>query len=91
MGAVKLTVTNSRNDDRHIEWFFYTSNEVRDNWIKEKKEEENKWNYHTEGAMSLRDYEFEDYMIDQLLECSMSYFEGMKLKDFLMLMKNLTI
>lgn len=91
MGVVKLEVTNSVNDDKDIEWFFYNSETIRDEWKKEKEEEQNKWNYHTQGAMSFRYYSFDDHMIDELLEFGMDYFEGMKLKDFLTLMKNISL
>lgn len=85
---VKLVVTNDINDDRRIEWSFFDTEEERDKWIAEMKEEEDKWNYKTPGSVSFRDYDFEYYNMENIMNSSMSEFEGMSFSDFIMIMKN---
>lgn len=86
--AIKLEITNSRNDDKRIEWFFCDTDEEKNKWIQEKKEEENKWNYHTVGAVSMRFYSFNEYLISNLLDTDISELEGMTLRDFIGVIKN---
>ena len=86
--AIKLEVTNSRNDDCRIEWFFCDTDEEKNKWIQEKKEEENKWNYHTPGAVSRRSYYFNENTIDGLLRYDISELQGMTLQDFITIIKN---
>ena len=66
--AIKLEITNSRNDNKSVEWFFCNTDEDKNRWIQEKNEEQEKWNYHTSGAMSTRYYYFNEYLIGDLLE-----------------------
>lgn len=35
--AIKLEITNSRNDNKRIEWFFCDTDEEKNKWIQEKK------------------------------------------------------
>jgi len=82
---IKLEITNSRNDDKRIEWFFCDTEKEKKEWIDERKKEENKWNYHTQGAVSTRYYYFNEYKISELMERDVSEFQGMKLSDFIQL------
>ena len=86
--AIKLEITNSRNDDKRIVWFFCDTDEEKNKWIQEKKEEEDKWNYHTAGAVSMRFYSFNEYLISNLLDTDISELEGMTLRDFIGVIKN---
>lgn len=86
--AIKLEVTNSVNDSRRIEWFFYNTEKEKEVWVAEKDEEADKWNYHTAGAMSTRFYNYNYYEIEKLLEYSIDELEGMKLKDVLEIIKS---
>ena len=86
--AIKLEITNSRNDDKRIEWFFCDTDEEKNKWIKEKKDEEDKWNYHTPVSISMRFYSFNEYLISNLLETDISELEGMTLRDFIGVIKN---
>ena len=86
--AIKLEITNSRIDNKRVEWFFCDTEEEKKKWINEKKEEEYKWNYHTEGAGSIRFYSFSEYLISNLLETDISELEGMTLRDFIGVIKN---
>jgi hypothetical protein len=86
--AIKLEITNSRNNDKHVEWFFCDTEEEKKQWIDKKKKEEDKWNYHTSGAVSMRYYNFNEYLISNLMETDISELEGMKLKDFIVVIKN---
>jgi hypothetical protein len=86
--AIKLEITNSRNDDKRVEWFFCDTEEEKKQWIDEKKKEEDEWNYHTVGAVSMRYYSFSVYSISNLMETDISKLEGMKLRDFIGVIKN---
>ena len=86
--AIKLEITNSRNDDKNVEWFFCNTEEEKRKWIDEKKEEEDKWNYNTPGAVSTRYYSFQEYLISNLMENRISELEGMILRDFVEIIKN---
>lgn len=86
--AIKLEITNSRNDNKSVEWFFCNTDEDKNRWIQEKNEEQEKWNYHTSGAMSTRYYYFNEYLIGDLLESDISELQGMKLKDIIAVIKN---
>lgn len=85
---VKLEITNSRNDDKRINWVFFETEEEKKQWIDEMKKEEDKWNFHTSGAVSMRYYYFNEYSISKLMEIDISELSGMKLKDFILLIKN---
>ncbi len=86
--AIKLEITNSRNDDKRVEWFFCDTEEEKNQWIDKKKKEKDKWNYHTEGAVSIRYYNFSEYLISNLMETDISELEGMTLMDFIGVIKN---
>ena len=86
--AIKLEITNNRNDNKSVEWFFCDTEEEKKQWIDEKKEEEDKWNYHTSGAVSTRYYNFNEYLISNLMETNISELEGMTLRDFIGVIKN---
>lgn len=83
---IKVEITNSVNDDMHIEWFFTKTEEEKTTLISEKKEEQNKWNHHTPGAMSWRYYSITEYSPKEILELDISELTGMKLRDFLSLL-----
>lgn len=87
--AVKLEVHNTRNSDIRTEWFFCDSESEKKAWIKEKKEEEHKWNYKTAGAVSIRTYLFDEFHVSELMEQPLSNFKDMTLEDFLLIIKNL--
>lgn len=82
-----MCITNSRNDDEYYEWFFGDTVEEKEAWIKGKRDEQEKWNYHTAGAVSTRYYSFESYDLSRLLESQMSELKGMAVKDFITLIK----
>ena len=86
--AIRLEITNSRNDGKTIEWFFCDTEEEKNKWIQEKNEEKDKWNYHTIGGISIRYYSFYEYFISDLLELDISSLQGMTLKDFIGVIKN---
>ena len=86
--AIRLEITNSRNDGKTIEWFFCDTEEEKNKWIQEKNEEKDKWNYHTRGGISNRYYSFYEYLISDLLELDISNLEGMTLNDFIGVIKN---
>ena len=86
--AIKLEVTNSRNDNKLVEWFFCDTEEEKKQWIKDKKKEEDNWNYHTVGVVSIRYYIFSEYLISNLMETDISELQGMKLRDFIEVIKN---
>ncbi len=86
--AIKLEISNSRNDNKSVEWFFCETKEEKNKWIDEKKKEEYNWNYNTYGAVSIRYYIFSEYLICDLMEKDISDLEGIKLKEFIELIKN---
>lgn len=86
---IKLEIINSANDDKKVEWFFCNTSEEKHNWIREKRIEEDKWNYHTPGANSIRYYSFTEYLISNLLEEDISELKGLTLRDFVEIIKNL--
>ena len=86
--AIKLEITNSRNDNKHVEWFFCDTEEEKKKWIDEKKKEKDEWNYNTFGAPGIRYYDFNEYLISNLMETDISELEGMTLKDFIGVIKN---
>lgn len=86
--AIKLEVTNSRNDDKRIEWFFCDTDYEKNKWIEKHKKEQEEWNYNTVGAVSTRYYYFSEYLISSLLEMNISELEGMQLKDLVQIIKN---
>jgi hypothetical protein len=85
--AVKLKVTNSHNDNESIEWFFALTQNAIDSWIKEKDEEQRIWNHETAGAVSYRYYNYTEYDMASILEYTLDELEGMRLKDFLNIIK----
>jgi hypothetical protein len=85
--AIKLEITNSRNDSKGVQWFFCDTDEEKKEWINKKKKEEDKWNYHTPGAVSMRFYNFDEYLTSNLMEMDISELEGMKLKNLIEIIK----
>ena len=89
--AIKLEISNSVNDHRSLEWFFCDTEEEKTAWIQARRKEESDWNFRTPGANSVRYYSFIEFSsMEKLLNCDMAEMEGMKLKDFLRLIKNLS-
>ena len=80
---VRLEITNSRNDDTRVEWFFGESDEQAEEWVKEKRKEKDKWNYDTAGAISYRYYEFEHYNFDTFLDVDITHLQGITVKDLI--------
>lgn len=79
MLAIKLEVTNSRNDDSRVEWHLAKTEEEINSWEAEKKKEETKWNRHTPGAVSTRYYYFERYDAKTLMTQQLSNLAGLTL------------
>ena len=87
--AVELKITNSRNDDERVEWFFCDTTSEKKAWINKKKKEQDEWNYHTAGVVSTRYYNFDEYSTSELMETDISELKGMKLRDFIEIIKSL--
>ena len=85
--VVKLEITNNINENIIIEWVLFATNEEKDKWIQEKRQEEHKWNYETSGVQSIRYYYFEEYSASTLLDFDISELKGMTLKDFIKIIK----
>jgi hypothetical protein len=88
--AIKLRITNNKNDEEKCIWAFFPTEEARDIWVNHKHAEENEWNYKTVGARSMRYYDFYPYTLESILQLPMSEFGHMTLANFLELIKNLT-
>ena len=84
--AIKLNITNSRNDNESNEWFFCETVEEKDKWISDKKKEEADW-CKTPGVVSVRYYDFDTHSISEFLDKDMSEFQHMTLGDFLNIIK----
>lgn len=84
----KLTVTNSVNDNVNIEWGFFNSEEEKRTWKDRKLKEQDKWNHHTNGAVSYRYYDFCDYETEDVLKMKMDELQGMTVKEFFNVIKN---
>lgn len=85
---VKLIITNNVNDNRHVEWAVFESEEKEEAWISEKENECYNWNYMTSGAVSTRYYSFESYTLDEVSCIEMNEFEGMTFGEFVKLIKH---
>lgn len=83
---VKLEVSNSRNDEIYIEWFFYESDEAHKAWLAAKKKQEKDW-INDPCAVSMRWYSYTDYTFPDLLEYPIDELEGMKLKHVIELVE----
>ncbi len=86
----KLEITNDRNENCRIYWNFFDSITEYDNYVVTQKLEQNKWNFDTPGAVSLRAYVFVQYSAKQLLDMPLSELAGMKLSQYIELIKLLT-
>jgi hypothetical protein len=85
--VVKLEVTNDVNDNRRVEWKFFDTIDERDAWVEIMKDEEYEWNNNTEGALSIRDYEFRYYDKENILRQELSDFAGMTIEAFFDVLK----
>ena len=82
----RLEVTNSRNDDVDIEWFFYASDSEYKEWIAKNKKKKQDW-IKNPCAVSIIYYSYSDYTVDQLLEYPIEALKGMTLNNILTLVK----
>lgn len=87
MKAVKLEIYNNRNNYKDIEWFFYDYEIEKEEWILQKKNEESQWNFHTPGAVSTRQYLFEEYDLNDILEMNITDSE-LTVKDLITIFKH---
>jgi hypothetical protein len=86
----RLTVTNSVNDNTDIEWGFFETESEQMIWRQDKETEQRDWNHNTPGAQSYRYYDFEEYTPEELLDMDMSQFEGLSLREFLLIVKTVS-
>ena len=84
--ALKLEISNTRNDDVTIEWFFFETTEEMEVLEAEKKKEEEDWPKQS-GVVSIRYYYFQKYLVADLLELELGELQGMKLKHIAQLIK----
>lgn len=90
MNAIKLVITNSVNDDRRIEWFFYNTEEERISFETKKNKDRDEWNNGgvEMGFMSTRYYNYTKYTLSDLFAMDMSELEGMTVMDFLKIIED---
>lgn len=90
MNAIKLVITNSVNDDRRIEWFFYNTEEERISFETKKNKDRYEWNNGgvSMGFMSTRYYNYTKYTLSDLFAMDMSELEGMTVMDFLKIIED---
>ena len=86
--ATKLTISNTANDNRAVEWYFCDEIDDVTKWISEKNKEEDEWNYKTDGANSIRYYAFDEYLSEDLLEVCINELDGIKIKDLITLINH---
>lgn len=85
--VIKLEITNSVNDNVETEWFFAKTEGEKTTWIIQKNDEQNQWNRFTPGAVSTRYYSMMEYTPTSILNIDISDLKGMKLKDFITIIK----
>ena len=88
MIIVKTEITNSVNDNEDIEWKICNTQEEAENFIFDKECDIDVWNYHTSGAQSFRYLSKWQYSITKFLELDFSELTGLKIKDFLKIIKS---
>lgn len=86
--AIKHVITNDKNSNKILKWFFYDSKEEKDEFLLKQSKQVNDWNctYHPPDGGSIRSQDYAEFTAEDVLNMDFPV-EGMKLKDVVEFLK----